>query len=161
MVCNRDFSHYADNGVRFLSAIGIRLMIIAKINEKYQITIPRNLRDLLGMEIGDTLYCTHRDGVVDLSPKIPDVDESPLHVTIRERFQITLPIKKLHIRIFFSDPIVRIEQRGDSGLCIWPIDLAGREDENVIRREIRTETNLPEPWTEAGERRRRRRKSQV
>ena len=131
-------------------------MILAKINDKYQITVPRGLRDSLNIEVGDSLFCRHQEGIITLSRKSVEARESSLHIIIRDRFQITLPVKKLHIRTIFAHPIVRIEQQGDEELCIRPID---PEQEFVLQPSIVRKNLVHSPLAQVGEPRRKRRKS--
>jgi len=102
-------------------------MIVANINSRYQITIPKKLRAVFHLAVGDVLHCRSSEGTLILSPKIGGDEDESIAITVRDRFQITLPVKKLRARSSFTDPIVRIEQHGNEWLTILPnIPLDGK-----------------------------------
>ena len=93
-------------------------MLVAKLNSKYQVTIPRPVRDQLGLEIGDKLHCTHEEGVVFASKGYASSEGRAWAVRIRDRFQLTLPIKKMRVRSHFSNGFVVVEPTAERGFSI-------------------------------------------
>ena len=105
-------------------------MIITKISGKYQITVPKIIRNTLGLAEGDRLYCRYSEGQILASQQNPGPMDATIPVAIRDRFQVTLPIKKLKVRNVFSDPAVVLELTGETGFCVRSLPSS---DESAFR----------------------------
>ena len=44
-------------------------MSIVKVKDKFQVTVPANLREQIDLKVGDLLEATVRNGILELSPK--------------------------------------------------------------------------------------------
>ena len=117
-------------------------MIITKMSGKYQITVPVPIREVLGLSVGDRLYCMNDQGLILVSLENPRSHEQSIPITIRDRFQLTLPVKKLRVRSFFPDPAVLIERNDKNVFSVRslpPIDQTVIRDPRTTERGPRTE----------------------
>ena len=129
-------------------------MITTRLNSKFQMTIPKRIRESLNLSVGDRLYCRHSEGVLTLGTESVSGDDKRPAVTVRDRFQVTLPVKKLRIRTLFDTPIVKLEEQGRRNVTVRPIPLVQLSGEN-FRPQIRPKLPIQSGLAEAGKPRRR------
>jgi AbrB family looped-hinge helix DNA binding protein len=133
-------------------------VITTQLNSKFQITIPKRIRESSNLSVGDKLYCRHSEGLLTLSAQSILGDEKLPSVTVRDRFQVTLPVKKLRIRTLFITPIVMIEEQGGRNFTVRPIPLDQLSSDN-FRPTIRPKPTIQSGLTEAGKPRRKKKNS--
>ncbi len=82
---------------------------IARMRDRYQVTIPGQVRKRLNLSVGDTLFCYYAEGILSMRTAVmQDATDAAIRVAIRDRYQVTLPIKKFRARRAFSDSAVEI-----------------------------------------------------
>lgn len=95
--------------------------MLAKIGKKYQLTIPKAVWSSLNIGRGDTLYGTFIDGALVLGLTRPEDSETEsLTITVRDRYQITLPAKTFRALGVREGHVVELELQEDFQFAIYP-----------------------------------------